>query len=158
MVSGLRSFRIKCSKKNVLKQLDYSIKKGHSVKVIAKQDSQFKFKSQNLEVLKVEKSVDGDNVIQIRSESSQELIWIREVKFNQYFEDFLIVCCRPSNYWTSKILESKENHKGVFSIQTTESIHGSMTLYYPLKKPSKMHLYKEVESKVLKYLGKIEGK
>jgi hypothetical protein len=46
----------------------------------------------------------------------------------------------------------------VLRLTSEAAVHGSVTLFYPSAQHSSLCFYKELESKVLRFMGKIEAK
>ena len=107
-----------------------------------------------LEVSKVESTKQGENVLQIKQDN--DTYWVKESKFKEVFEHFLLICTRHVHYWTNRELEQLQLQKTVLTLTSLTPSHGSLTLYYPSSEPSSLLLYKELDSKVLKYMGKIQ--
>ena len=109
-----------------------------------------------LEVSKVEVSRKGQKVLQVKH--AEEVYWITEDKFKEIFDCFILVCARKSHFWTTRQVDSKPERKIVVKVKSQVAAQGSVTLYYSSKTPSSLCLYKELDSKVLKLMGKIQEK
>jgi hypothetical protein len=69
--------KLKSSKKRVLSELDYSLNKKHVLKAVTSKNS--KWGERMFEVVKVETSKQGGNVLKLKERS--EFFWVREEKF-----------------------------------------------------------------------------
>ena len=77
LISGVRVAKLKSSKKRVLSELDYSLNKKHVLKAVTAKNS--KWDERMFEVVKVEISKQGGNVLKLKERS--EYFWVREEKF-----------------------------------------------------------------------------
>ena len=67
---------------------------------------------------------------------------MKEEKFTEIFQHFILICTRPSHFWTNKFVANKESHKSVLSFSSEVAAHGSVTLFYPSSEKSSLYLYK----------------
>ena len=138
LISGVRIMRLKGSKKRIFSELEYSLKKGHILKVLTSKQS--KWGNKMFSVTKVQVANDNQNLVQIKYDNDK--YWIKEDKFKEIFDHFLLICARQSHFWTHRLLEHKDDHKIVLNLMSDVPTHGSITIFYPSNKPSSLMLYK----------------
>jgi len=73
MLSGVRVMKLRSNKKKVFNELEYSMKKGHVLRAATSKGS--KWGGRLFEVVKVEVTKQGENVLQIRE--NNERVWVK---------------------------------------------------------------------------------